>query len=65
METSWASLWRLLEAANERRYEGLGIPADYYFVQDSFSNSVKAVLKGVLRRLRLKSPNAQGKLVSV
>ena len=50
-----------MEASNE----GLGIPADYYFVEDNLSYSVKGVLKDVLRRLRLKYPNARGKLVSV
>ena len=50
-----------MEAWNKRRYEGFGIPADYYFVQDNLSYS----MKGVLRGLHFQNPNAQGKLVSV
>ncbi len=48
-----------METWNRRRYEELGLPAD--FVQDNLSYSTK----GVLRGLHFQNPDAQGKLVSV
>lgn len=48
-----------METWNRRRYEELGLPAD--FVQDNLSYSKG----GVLRGLHFQNPDPQGKLVSV